>query len=153
MTITVNNSPWFARWVEALASGEYPKTIGVLHRVAIGNPDPDRPIGYCCLGVVCELEGLDHKPSPNGQVVVYFDGEAQGDSMPPASLGVRLRQSEHGDEQWLLDGFSNWTTRNTDEDEELPYTDGLASINDEYGLTHPQHADLLRYFGIHGEPS
>jgi len=43
-----------ARWIEALKSGNYPKTKAALHRtVATG----DIPAGYCCLGVLASIVG------------------------------------------------------------------------------------------------
>ena len=42
--MTVNND-LYERWIEALESGKYPKTQGMLR-----NDD-----GYCCLGVVCDV--------------------------------------------------------------------------------------------------
>jgi hypothetical protein len=42
------------RWVEALRSGEYQQTTGVLAEV-----DGNRVVGNCCLGVLCELARAD----------------------------------------------------------------------------------------------
>lgn len=39
-----------ARWLEALRSGRYKKTCGELHTAATD--------GYCCLGVLADMEGL-----------------------------------------------------------------------------------------------
>lgn len=38
----------------ALRSGEFPQTKTALCRLT-AEADPDRPIGFCCLGVACEL--------------------------------------------------------------------------------------------------
>jgi hypothetical protein len=38
-----------AKWVEALRSGKYPQTTNYLK-------DDD---GYCCLGVLCDVQGAD----------------------------------------------------------------------------------------------
>jgi len=38
-----------AKWIEALTSGEYPQTQGMLHR---DNPKFGAREGYCCLGVL-----------------------------------------------------------------------------------------------------
>lgn len=40
-----------ARWVKALRSGEYGQTTGSLYRSAND--------AYCCLGVLCEVAGLN----------------------------------------------------------------------------------------------
>lgn len=41
-----------AQWCAALRSGAYQQTTGVLHRTQANG---DRPAGFCCLGVLCEL--------------------------------------------------------------------------------------------------
>lgn len=46
-----------ARWVEALRSGKYRQGIGAL-KEAQGDG-----FKHCCLGVACELAGLDSRPS------------------------------------------------------------------------------------------
>lgn len=45
------------KWLEALRSGEYTQTTGVLHRVEPDEYGEDLP-GYCCLGVLCEIGGV-----------------------------------------------------------------------------------------------
>jgi hypothetical protein len=43
------------KWVEALRSGDYTQAKGKLTKT-----DPDgEPVGYCCLGVLCDLALLD----------------------------------------------------------------------------------------------
>lgn len=39
------------KWLEALRSGEYSQTTGRLYDSNVG--------GYCCLGVACEIVGID----------------------------------------------------------------------------------------------
>jgi hypothetical protein len=51
MTVNVEN---VRKWVDALRSGEYEQTTGVL-RKADGDGNV---VGYCCLGVACEVSGL-----------------------------------------------------------------------------------------------
>ncbi|MCA1840151.1 MAG: hypothetical protein LC723_07460 [Actinobacteria bacterium] len=42
-----------AEWLAALRSGEYPKAVGRLRRL---EPGPAKhPVGFCCLGVLCDL--------------------------------------------------------------------------------------------------
>jgi len=68
------NKEAFEIWVEALESGEFSKTTGVLHD----------EYGYCCLGVACV------KAIENG-VELYVEGEredgwsydGEGGSLPP----------------------------------------------------------------------
>lgn len=42
------------RWVEALRSGKYAQTAGVLHQKF----DSYKPAGFCCLGVLREVLGM-----------------------------------------------------------------------------------------------
>lgn len=69
------------RWTAALRSGEYPQTQGVLHRL-VGDPKPactcglcEAPVGFCCLGVLCELAVADgiitSTPNSDGIAMVY----------------------------------------------------------------------------------
>lgn len=56
-----------AKWIDALTSGEYPQTLGTLHRITpgtytrsnsneLGKHDVvDAEPGYCCLGVLCDV--------------------------------------------------------------------------------------------------
>lgn len=43
--------------MDALYSGDYPQTIGALHRPSEGKTltGNDAPAGFCCLGVACDL--------------------------------------------------------------------------------------------------
>lgn len=43
-----------AEWLAALRSGEYKQTIGALEYTEHNNDDEDL-VGYCCLGVLCDL--------------------------------------------------------------------------------------------------
>lgn len=56
MNTTFKHTPIEARklWVEALRSGEYPQVSGALCEVD-GDDEHAAVIGYCCLGVGCEL--------------------------------------------------------------------------------------------------
>lgn len=47
------------KWVEALRSGEYEQTEGQL-RV---DDEKGKPVGYCCLGVLCEVMGAKYIPT------------------------------------------------------------------------------------------
>lgn len=56
-------------WVEALESGKYKQTAGALHRV---EPSDDSPVGYCCLGVLCDLA------AKKGVVTTSIQGDFMG---------------------------------------------------------------------------
>lgn len=45
------------KWVAALRSGNYEQTK---HQLAVTNSDSE-PVGYCCLGVACDLYAQDHE--------------------------------------------------------------------------------------------
>lgn len=53
-----------ARWVEALRSGKFIQAPGRLHRT---RQNGDRGAGYCCLGVLAEIDGrLSLDPDEHG---------------------------------------------------------------------------------------
>lgn len=80
-------------WVEALRSGEYPQTHGVLCRLnSEGKPEgttiDGKPGGFCCLGVLCELAIADGAPV---NVEGYSDGARTYDGENGAlPLSVRM---------------------------------------------------------------
>lgn len=50
------------KWTDALESGEYPQTRGRLYlskKVCEEQSYLDTPIGYCCLGVLSEVAGIE----------------------------------------------------------------------------------------------
>lgn len=61
-----------AKWVEALRSGEYPQTTHYLkdHR------------GYCCLGVLCEIQGADF------EAIEQRYGSLSLSQSPPEYIGM-----------------------------------------------------------------
>jgi hypothetical protein len=64
-------------WADVLRSGAYPKTIRKLK-----NED-----GYCCLGVLCEIQEVPHETEhgymfPDGSVGYMFPDGSVGYSMP-----------------------------------------------------------------------
>lgn len=78
-----------AKWVEALRSGKYTQGEGKLKVMNEDNSDSY----YCCLGVLCEIKGLDAEPN-------------------------LLREKENGTEFWdyaflfpQSSGSETWTTR------------------------------------------
>lgn len=69
-----------AKWLDALRSGQYTQTTGVLHQ-AIAMPD--RPVGFCCLGVLCEVaiqEGVNLTPKDDGTGRVMYQSPAPSSS-------------------------------------------------------------------------
>lgn len=68
-------------WLKALRSGEYAQTINSLHRIKALSPD--RPVGFCCLGVLCEIavENEVIEKIESSHVEMY--GEGHSAFLPP----------------------------------------------------------------------
>lgn len=56
------------RWVKALKSGKYKQVKGTLKGVR-----PDGEVGYCCLGVLCDLYIKDRKKNKKGLGCEFID--------------------------------------------------------------------------------
>lgn len=73
------NQPVLRKWIDALRSGKYTQTTGMLGEI---NDNGTR--SYCCLGVLCEIaaqEGItEPKESANA---ISYDGV---NTMPPGSV-------------------------------------------------------------------
>jgi hypothetical protein len=68
------NKPNMRLWRDALLSGIYDQTKGVLRRT-----DADlgyAPKGYCCLGVACDVSGVGHWAMNNSYIVVSEEDES-----------------------------------------------------------------------------
>jgi hypothetical protein len=137
------NREVITKWVEALESGEYPQTTGRLQRTGPGYSD--QPIGYCCLGVLCEIaaeNGITYKEIPSlddhPTGVALFGGD---DLLPPNSV-----------KEWAgLDSANPLLTVEVPtydydlEREVLVEGDHqLSELNDEYGWTFAEIAAELR---------
>ena len=64
----------FKAWIAALRSGEYSQTTGVLRNDVTNT----RPVGYCCLGVACDISGVgswDESKDDRGNPAVAYDNE------------------------------------------------------------------------------
>lgn len=48
----------FRKWLDALRSGKYNQTHGALYRRAVSEYDENPNVGFCCLGVVCDISHL-----------------------------------------------------------------------------------------------
>lgn len=120
-------------WVEALRSGEYSQTRGVLH-------DKD---GFCCLGVACDLAG---KSGLKLDVISEYDLEENDITYEYYSYdGIRtvlpLRVQE-----WLgissdMGSFLLPIPARSGE-----HNCSLTGANDEIKLTFTQIADLVEWF-------
>ena len=114
-------------WVEALRSGEYEQTKGFLHRLEAND---DIPVGYCCLGVLCDLAvkaGVVEN-DPDG-VVEYFGNEQ---AVLPRAVEI-----------WAgLDQEGKLPTPIVMGDNEAKAM-SLVSLNDSYNYTFEQIADVV----------
>lgn len=115
-----------AAWVQALRSGDYQQTFGQLQRVA--NADESRPLGFCCLGVLCELAVAA------GVINRYGNPYSSG-----VEYGMEYTRSSGG----LVSAVTKWANLNST----VVIIDGegrsLASINDGRDFTFAQIADLI----------
>lgn len=119
-------SPAIDQWIDALESGEYEQAKGVLCRV----DESGEPIGYCCLGVLCELyqrQFGDLKIEVSGTLndkVRTYDGAVGG-------LPEKVKA-------WsgLVDGCGVF--------DNLGETDSLASMNDSQGKKFVEIAAVIK---------
>jgi hypothetical protein len=131
--------PLQTKWLEALESGEWMQTTDVLKR-----PNAEGKYSYCCLGVLCELAGLEWRETRGlGQCncescsalkshKFVFGNSANNGSLPEGfaeTVGLRNNAG----------AFAN----------KVPMKYGglapdLASLNDTFGYTFKQIAEVIR---------
>jgi hypothetical protein len=96
-------------WTDALESGEYAQTKGWLHLMEDGS---DRPGGWCCLGVLCDVAskaGVDmNRQLEVGGKVESFDDHRGG--LPPSvrkwAFGVETTfDGADGAESWAAEDY------------------------------------------------
>ena len=130
------------KWVDALRSGEYAQTTGVLFR-----DSGDDEAGYCCLGVACDLSGLgqwiededdqnEYGYSTMTFVVDGVDGyiDQQGATVLPMAVA----------DGWLGIPDTNPSVLVGLVQTPSGLPESLASLNDA-GLTFDQIADVITY--------
>lgn len=144
------------QWAIALESGEYPQTRGALRRV---RPYGDHPAGFCCLGVLTDLAvkgGVTEAARENEDgTVSYRNSWDENDpglemsqlprivqvwaGLPMANPIVSyLRTPEEVQEE-----FEEAVYESIDEVEVEAGT-SLAELNDVYGQTFPEIAQIIR---------
>ena len=83
-----------AKWVAALRSGEYEQGYEYLKTV-----EPNGDTKYCCLGVLCQIQGLEWGPSRKGNhptirpVSNNYDGDGD-ECVLPNSVKLKLGLTE-----------------------------------------------------------
>lgn len=105
-----------AEWVAALRSGNYVQTIYVL------NWNNEK---FCCLGVLCEIQGLEKIGEHLSGRVYYRENMSPASELLPKDFAARLGLKDSG---WI---------------EELGLS--LTELNDA-GFTFDQIADIVEYF-------
>ncbi|MDG4783270.1 hypothetical protein O7614_26780 [Micromonospora sp. WMMD961] len=110
-----------ARWTAALRSGDYGQTTGTLRR---GDD-------FCCLGVLCDIavkDGVIEEPTA-GEVSNTYWYEGHSAALPLAVV------------EW-----SGIVENDPTPETGARGNPSLAELNDDYGLTFPQIADVIDYF-------
>ncbi len=109
--------PGLKKWTDALRSGRYAQGINYLCRNG----------SYCCLGVLCELQGRPRRPARSDGVVV-FDGQAQSlDGINPVTKALRSAGDLPRGVLCRIDGLSN---EFTDAGSLAEFNDAKVSFND-----------------------
>lgn len=118
------------QWVAALRSGQYQQTKQKLND----------GVGYCCLGVACELSGITRKKHEEyDETTWFYDDEYL---VLPTSVQNWLGVD---DTNPVLDMPPSVYLH--PQDDEASHARDVASLNDE-GFTFDQIADLIEYFGF-----
>jgi hypothetical protein len=119
MTDTKMDPEIKAKWLKALRSNRYKQTVGTLRRTKVGKQG--EPVGYCCLGVLCNV--ID---SGAGTWTHRVDGDEWEGVM-----------AYHGTAEYIIPSVA--------ESVGLPRTiqDKLAGFNDDAGLDFKEIADWV----------
>jgi hypothetical protein len=124
------------RWIEALLSGNYLQTIQKLKATI-----SDDKVGYCCLGVLCEIENVPNRrvyDNINNRDRFEFEFNDQFFSNSSLDFGwaqKRGMNSSIGEFVIFFELFG----------EKFYQVLSLASLNDD-GFTFEQIADVIDYF-------
>lgn len=111
MKFTGTRDEAFKLWTDALRSGEYEKGIGMLNSGG----------KFCCLGVLCEVLGVDNNGGANGYVV-YNDTSA----VLPVEVSKFMEMGRNGD---FINGVGNYGA--------------LTGLNDYSASTFSDIADII----------
>ncbi|WP_353707263.1 hypothetical protein ABRQ22_14750 [Cellulosimicrobium sp. ES-005] len=127
-----------AAWLEALRSGEYTQTRGVLERTV--GEGPSLPVGFCCLGVLCKVAvdaGAAVREASSIRARYGVDGERFSLYGPVFEIAEWAFESPDG---------AVWEVPTPDAISERlggSPTVSLAGLNDDFGYTFAQIADLI----------
>lgn len=134
MTTPKMNPDVKAQWLAALRSGDYKQVTGALKREFRRHEyDGVTEVGYCCLGVLCEVAVKNDVIEP---------------SVPQE--GYTAYWTYDGANETLPDGVREWAgLADISPSVPSPYGDGgtriqeLAYLNDDQGKTFAEIADLI----------
>lgn len=141
-------------WESALRSGEYPMGFFALVTQRHANMLISADKAYCCLGVACEVLGLDSETTNDGvtpgyvKYTAYFSnddtlGRGSWSALPePAYLP--FGGGSTGWLTWDLDGLD--TVYAQHDEEAIPVA--LSACNDSREFTQDQIADLVHWFFV-----
>jgi hypothetical protein len=123
------------KWVTALRSGEYEQAKGLLKKI---DPENGDDIGYCCLGVLCELaieDGVNVKRGGGVRHEDRFDPEDVWYSTPryddnDALIGTKVM------------GWSEMRTNDGSFDDDRGIMVSLVNYNDG-GMSFNEIADII----------
>lgn len=118
-----------ALWLTELRSGKYEQV-----KSSLRNTDEEGRVGYCCLGVLCEL-------AEQAGVVTRTDPDDIGDSRYQGAdrKGARFNITST---TYLPDAVIEWSGLGTDDGDIPGTTESLASLND-HGSTFEEIADVI----------
>lgn len=74
VTLTDDQKANLREWVAALRSGEYEQTKRALWNPETIPGDVPNPAGYCCMGVLCRVKGIEWGEDEHGQSGFIFEG-------------------------------------------------------------------------------
>jgi hypothetical protein len=145
------NEAHVQEWVAALRSDAYPQTRDQLKGLVVDGGDVTDVVGYCCLGVGCEV----------AHIITQEHGGygAEGaDMLPPIEFMEWLGITEfHSENNLSGDGvaFNLYLDAPKDLEMRTPVRScyklhmvPLSDLNDVVRLTFPQIGDLIAYFGV-----
>lgn len=122
---------FFREWVDALRSGQYEQVQGALRKEhdEFLSDTPQGPVGYCCLGVACEI-AVSH-------------GYAHRDGVQYSTLA-----SDDATTTMLPWRLANWLELDADPEVKVLSDKGvrrvtLSILNDEWGYEFDQIADVI----------
>jgi hypothetical protein len=148
------NTDNFNTWLAALRDGTRKQG-----KMRLATVHQDDTVSYCCMGIGCAVAEIEvraseysHTDAGTGDTYTWLKyGHVEASDLPPDEFVEWLDlATATGDNTWHMylgdQGPEPYDLKTKHGD----YIVGapLATLNDEWGLTFPQIADLLDYFGV-----